>query len=316
MTFEEFWQPLQAVYDRGEAKAIARLAMEMAYGLTLTDIVSGQVQTLDEEPLLAIRQRLMTGEPVQYVLGKAYFGNRLFSVCYNVLIPRPETFELCRLVIANYELRMTNSEFGIRNSEFGFRNSAFGTTYILDIGTGSGCIAVTLAAELPQARVTAWDVSQEALNIAKENATSHHVDVTFEQVDILAPCRRGFAIPAPTNVGGNLQSVGRDLQSHPWDIIVSNPPYICQCERAGMEANVLEHEPELALFVPDDDPLLFYRSIARYAQHALAPDGLLFFEINPVYAGALEELLHSMGFIHTEMRKDQFGKERFICTYR
>lgn len=280
MSYEEFWQPLQAVYERGEAKAVARLAMETAYGLTLTDIVSGRVQTLDEEPLLAMRQRLMTGEPVQYVLGKAYFGNRLFSVSNSVLIPRPETFELCQWIITNDELRITNSELGIK--------------HILDIGTGSGCIAVTLAAELPQARVTAWDVSQEALNIAKENATRHHVDVTFEQVDILAIL--------PT--------------TPPWDMIVSNPPYICQSERAGMEANVLEHEPELALFVPDDDPLRFYRSIARYAQCALAPDGRLFFEINPLYTELLEELLRSMCFIHTEIRQDQFGKERFICTYR
>lgn len=291
MSFEEFWQPLAAVYDRGEAKAIARTVMEVAYGLTMTDIVCGRLQTLDEQALLQIRQRLLTGEPVQYVLGEVSFGDRLFTVGRGVLIPRPETFELCQWIL-------TNNERDIRHKESGL-------TSILDIGTGSGCIACTLAAELPQARVTAWDISQDALNIAAENAKRHQVDVTFEQVDILVACCNGLAIPE--------SAVERDWQSPLWDIIVSNPPYICQNERAGMEPNVLNHEPELALFVPDNDPLLFYRSIAQYAQQALAPGGQLFFEINPLYAEPLEELLSAMGYIHIEIRNDQFGKRRFIA---
>ena len=310
MSFEEFWQPLLAVYDKGEAKAIARTVMEMAFGLTMTDIVCGRVQTLDEQALLHVRQRLMKGEPVQYVLGEASFGDRLFTVSPAVLIPRPETFELCQWII-------TNSECGMRNSEFGIHNSEFGIKRILDIGTGSGCIACTLAAELPQVQVTAWDISPDALTIAAENTKRHHVDVTFEQVDILDPSWRGKA--TGRRVSGNFaipdSQVGGDLQSPPWDIIVSNPPYICQNERAGMEANVLNHEPDLALFVPDDDPLLFYRSIANYALHSLAPDGQLFFEINPLYAEQLKEQLTSMGFIHTEIRNDQFGRKRFMVCY-
>lgn len=274
MAYEEFWQPLLAVYDQGEAKAIARLVMEVEFGLSMTDIVCGKVSAIDGQALLHIRERLLAGEPVQYVLGKATFGDYIFKVAPGVLIPRPETFELCQWVVS--------------------RNSESGITNILDIGTGSGCIACTLAAELPQAQVTAWDISHDALDIAAENARQNHVDVTFEQVDILdAP-----PIPQPL-----------------WDIIVSNPPYVCRSERPDMEPHVLNHEPELALFVPDDDPLLFYRSIAHYAKTALKPGGRVFFEINPLYAKQLRMLMEELGFGRTIVKDDQFGKERFLCIY-
>ena len=162
---------------------------------------------------------------------------------------------------------------------------------ILDIGTGSGCIAITLAAEIPNAQVTAWDISDDALRIASENAKRTNVHVSFEKVDVL-----------------NSQFSILNFQ---FDVIVSNPPYICNKERAGMERNVLEHEPELALFVPDDDSLLFYRAIARYAARALKPNGQLFFEINPLYADEMQQMLCEEGFSHIEVRNDQFGKQRF-----
>jgi release factor glutamine methyltransferase len=166
---------------------------------------------------------------------------------------------------------------------------------ILDIGTGSGCIACTLAAELPHARVTAWDVSDAALAIARKNARRLGVKVRFEKTDIL--------------------SGGMSLAAHQKDslfsCIVSNPPYICQKEAADMERQVLDYEPSLALFVPDDDPLLFYGAIADFAVGALRPQGCLFFEINPLYARQIEAMLHAVGFTSIETRRDQFGRERF-----
>ncbi|WP_288287310.1 peptide chain release factor N(5)-glutamine methyltransferase, partial [uncultured Prevotella sp.] len=214
----------------------------------------------------------------QYVLGEAEFGGRTFHVEPGVLIPRPETYELCQWIMKE---RRGKKEEG--------RN-----TSILDIGTGSGCIACTLAAELADAEVTAWDISDDALRIATENAKRTNVHVSFEKVDVL-----------------NTSLLNRERPATGLDIIVSNPPYICNKERATMERNVLEHEPELALFVPDDDPLLFYRTIARFAAKALNPSGALYFEINPLYVSEMQQMLSKEGFSHTEIRNDQFGKQRF-----
>ena len=277
MNYEEFWHRLTPIYDADEAKAIARLVLDVRFGLSWTDIICGKTDSLsadEQDELEHLVQRLETGEPVQYVLGEAEFGGRTFHVEPGVLIPRPETYELCHWVW---------EEGGKRKME--------GDYNILDIGTGSGCIAITLAAEIPNAQVTAWDISDEALRIASENAKRTNVHVSFEKVDVL-----------------NFQLSILNFQ---FDVIVSNPPYICNKERTGMERNVLEHEPELALFVPDDDPLLFYRAIARYAARALKPNGQLFFEINPLYADEMQQMLCEEGFSHIEVRNDQFGKQRF-----
>ena len=268
MSYEELWTPLTKLYDAREAKAIARLVMEDRFGLTMADVLCGK--TGDDAVLRHIQQRLLQGEPVQYVLGVAEFGGRQFRVAPGVLIPRPETLELCQWV-----------------------EEERGTT-ILDIGTGSGCIACTLAAELPEAQVTAWDISEAALSVARENAKRTNVHVSFEQVDALN-------IP---------------LTPDKWDIIISNPPYICEQERATMERHVLDYEPSLALFVPDDDPLLFYRAIADYARQSLTAGGSLFFEINPLYAEQLKSLLSAMSYHHIEVRDDQYGKPRMIKAQR
>lgn len=273
MTYEEFWKPLAAIYEAGEAKAIARLVMEVRFGLSITDVVCGK--TGDDAEMQALQQRLLTGEPVQYILGEAEFGGRTFHVEPGVLIPRPETYELCQ--------RIMEEGRGVKEEER--------KTSILDIGTGSGCIACTLAAELPSTQITAWDISDVALRIAAENARRTNAHISFKKVDILNP---QFPI----------------LHSQ-FDIVVSNPPYICNKERATMERNVLEHEPALALFVPDNDPLLFYRAIARYAAKALRPGGTLYFEINPLYVNEMKQMLSEEGFSHTEIRNDQFGKQRF-----
>ena len=281
MTYNELWRQLTQVYDDYEAKAIARMVYEVRFGLMPSDLFIGkdtQLSTDDQKLLAEITQRLLTGEPVQYVLGEAEFGGRTFHVEPGVLIPRPETYELCQWIM---EERRGKKEEG--------RN-----TSILDIGTGSGCIACTLAAELADAEVTAWDISDDALRIATENAKRNNVHVSFEKVDVL-----------------NTSLLNRERPATGLDIIVSNPPYICNKERATMERNVLEHEPELALFVPDDDPLLFYRTIARFAAKALNPSGALYFEINPLYVSEMQQMLSEEGFSHTEIRNDQFGKQRF-----
>ena len=281
MTYNELWRQLTQVYDDYEAKAIARMVYEVRFGLMPSDLFIGkdtQLSTDDQKLLAEITQRLLTGEPIQYVLGEAEFGGRTFHVEPGVLIPRPETYELCQWIM---EERRGKKEEG--------RN-----TSILDIGTGSGCIACTLAAELADAEVTAWDISDDALRIATENAKRTNVHVSFEKVDVL-----------------NTSLLNRERPATGLDIIVSNPPYICKKERATMERNVLEHEPELALFVPDDDPLLFYRTIARFAAKALNPGGALYFEINPLYVSEMQQMLSEEGFSHTEIRNDQFGKQRF-----
>ena len=265
MTYNEFWQPLCSIYDTGEAKAIARMVMEVGYGLTMTDILCGGVDRLPHSALAALRQRLAAGEPVQYVLGVAEFGGRTFRVGPGVLIPRPETFELCQWIISEHQ-----------------RGD------MLDIGTGSGCIACTLAAELPEARLTAWDISETALDVAADNARRTHADVTLARQDALRP-------PA---------------DRERWDVIVSNPPYICRSEQSLMAPNVVSHEPHTALFVPDDDALCFYDAIARYAVGALRPGGCLYFEINPLHASELETLLASCGLTAIETRADQYGKKR------
>lgn len=286
MNYQELWCRLAKVYDEGEAKAIARMVYEMRYGLTLSDLLMGRDSEVPHQELEQIVLRLEQQEPVQYVLGIADFCNRPFAVNQHVLIPRPETEELCKWIVENEEIRKKEEP------------------YYLDIGTGSGCIAITLAAEIPEAKVTAWDISAEALLVAEDNAQHNHVNVTFEQVDILKA-------PNTLRVSHSDLQAGEHL-----DIIVSNPPYICNKERMMMEQNVLDYEPHMALFVPDDDPLLFYRSIATYGQTALKEGGWLYFEINPLYADDLRQMLCLMSYHDIETKKDQYGKQRMIKAQR
>ena len=231
-------------------------------------------------------QRLEKGEPVQYIIGVADFFGRQFHVAPGVLIPRPETEELCRWILASDKHGLTRTVREISHQS---------DANILDIGTGSGCIAITLALELPDAQVTAWDISDDALRIAAGNAKSLGANVTFKHRDVL---------------DSSLFTLHSSLPK--WDLIVSNPPYICEKEKSPMECNVLDHEPHLALFVPDDDPLLFYRAIAQYAADALKAQGSLFFEINPLYADDLARMLRMMSYNDILIHQDQFGKPRFL----
>jgi release factor glutamine methyltransferase len=281
MNYNELWHLLAQRYDEGEAKAIARMTYEVRFGLTFSDLCLGkdtQLSADDQTELEEIAQRLSKGEPIQYVLGQAEFCGRTFLVNEAVLIPRPETEELCRWIAESEKRKVISDKCSI-----------------LDIGTGSGCIAITLAAEMLQAQVTAWDISAEALEVARENAKRTNVHVSFEQVDAL-----------------HLTSDILHQTSGVFDLIVSNPPYICNKERATMETNVLEHEPHTALFVPDDDPLLFYRAIAQYGQTALKEGGWLYFEINPLYADALADMLKMMSYYDINTKQDQFGKQRMM----
>ena len=275
MTFKAFWQPLAAIYGENEARWIGREVFQLRYGLSQTALLMGEAEHISEAELKGLQQRLLEGEPVQYVVGETEFCGHRFHTAHGVLIPRPETEELCRWIVEEWK-----EESGKR---------------LLDIGTGSGCIACTLAAELKEAQVGAWDISADALRIARGNAERLGVSVNFELVDALQP-------PHPTP--GSL------------DIIVSNPPYVCQQERADMERHVLDHEPPLALFVPDDDPLLFYRAIADYALQALRPGGRLYFELNCRFAHETADMLQQAGFSDVCIRKDQYGKDRFISACR
>ena len=280
MTYAAFWKRLAPLYGEGEAKAIARMVYASRYGLTLADLLMGRDSEVPHEELQQMLQRLEQGEPVQYVLGEELFCGRRFKATPDVLIPRPETQELCQWIV-----------------EEATHHAPLPAHRLLDIGTGSGCIAVTLALELPQARVTAWDISDRALAVARENAQRLGATVTFQQVDALHPFNPLTFSP---------------FNPLTFSLIVSNPPYICEQEKAHMAPNVLDHEPSLALFVPDDDPLLFYRSIARYAREALAPGGQLYFEINPLYRDELTAMLRDMGYTHIETRADQFGLKRML----
>ena len=276
-TYQQFWQSLTPLYDAGEAQAIVRTVLDVEYGMTLTDIICGKVNELssdEERNLEEIITRLQNGEPVQYVLGEADFAGRTFHVEPGVLIPRPETAELCQWI----EEEVSSLKADERKQ-------------ILDICTGSGCIAITLGLTIPNSEVTGWDISEDALRIAQGNVEMLKAgNVRIEYQDALM-------LPKAAEAA---------------DIIVSNPPYICEKEKADMEKNVLEHEPSIALFVPDEDPLKFYRAIAEYASSALKSEGALYFEINPIYEKETREMLQSLGFKDIETKEDAFGKKRMM----
>lgn len=279
MTYNEICHRLAGVYDEREAKAMSRALIEDMFGFTLADILCGELDRLtavDNQRLSDAVERLEQMEPLQYVTGKAPFAGRTFHVEPGVLIPRPETEQLCSLVAGDI------------NAPANSGTAADSGANILDIGTGSGCIAITLTLDIRLSRVTAWDISNDALAIAKENAARLGAKVDFKLQDALTP-------PADVEL---------------WDAIVSNPPYICDSERNDMSENVLAHEPHQALFVPDGDPLLFYRSIAQYGKKALKHGGKLYFEINERYARETEDMLREMGYDEVHTIKDIFGKDR------
>lgn len=270
MTYRELWRTLEPLYGNGEARAVTDYVLDVCFGLSKADILCGSVDEMTAEKTAELNKifgRLMEGEPVQYVLGRAEFSGRWFNVRPGVLIPRPETEELCAWITAD--------------------SKASASPKVLDIGTGSGCIAITLQLDMPESKVTAWDISADALDVARENAQQLGANVSFVRQDAL-----------------NAKPEGE------WDVIVSNPPYICEKEKKDMAVNVLEHEPHTALFVPDADPLLFYRAITRLAVQTLSKGGRLYFEINPIYADETCRMMRAEGMTEVELRSDMYGKQR------
>ena len=293
-TYQQFWQSLTPLYDAGEAQAIVRTVLDVEYGMTLTDIICGKVNELssdEERNLEEIITRLQNGEPVQYVLGEADFAGRTFHVEPGVLIPRPETAELCQWI----EEEVSSLD-------------ADDPKQILDICTGSGCIAITLGLTLPNSEVTGWDISEDALRIAQGNVEMLKArNVRIEYQDALMLPKAAEAAEA-----AEISEAAESSLSKSWNIIVSNPPYICEKEKVDMEKNVLEHEPSIALFVPDEEPLKFYRAIAEYASSALKSEGALYFEINPIYEKETREMLEELGFKDIKTKEDAYGKKRMM----
>lgn len=268
---------LSAVMDAGESQAVARMMMKHYMNYDPVDIILRGDSVLPDfvpEKIESALARLKRNEPIQHVLGKAYFCGRDFTVTCHTLIPRPETEQLVDMIVDE--------------------NKA-SDLQVLDIGTGSGCIAISLALAMKFARVTAIDISVDALAVAETNAKDNKAKVDFIQADALHLA---------------------DLGCEPLDIVVSNPPYVCDSEKSFMEPNVLDYEPHAALFVPDDDPLRFYNSIARYALRALKPGGRLYFEINRQFGNETAALLTRLGYENVVVTRDSYGNNRFVSATR
>lgn len=270
-------QELKQHYGQHEGYALYRLIMEECFELSHTDILLGkdnQISPENQVRLREITERLLKDEPIQYILGYTYFYGYRFHTAPGALIPRPETELLVDTALNIIKEGKTNVP-----------------PRVLDIGTGSGCIAISMA--LADCQTTAMDISEDALALATQNAEALNANVNFIHENILQP----------------------QPNTQQWDIIISNPPYICLHEALGMERNVLYHEPHQALFVPDTDPLIFYRAIASYATSHLISGGWLCLEINQAYPQEMRELLTSFGFKDIHIALDQYGKNRIATAH-
>nr|WP_299421374.1 peptide chain release factor N(5)-glutamine methyltransferase [uncultured Emticicia sp.] len=277
-------------YESQEAKEIVFWLMKFFLGLRKIDILSDKSFEKDID-WSNIIERLNDNEPIQYILGETEFYGRRFLVNKSVLIPRPETEELVKYVVEK-TLRTKN-----RTAELSKPHSGTFKT-LLDIGTGSGCIAISLAKELPNFKVTAYDISENSLETAKQNAELNQADVTFEKVDILKP--------------SFIHSVTQYPLRHSFNIIVSNPPYVMKQEIDRMQKNVLNYEPHLALFVENSEPLIFFEAIANFAFNNLSDNGLVAVEINEAMAKETAEVFKRKGFSEVEIIKDIHQKDRFV----
>ena len=275
--YHEIKKMLVGYYPDAEASALAKMLLVEVLHFSTLELFGGkdkEVFKKDLDVLYEMSRRLQNREPIQYIIGRETFCGMPFVVNRHVLIPRPETQDLVEWIAE--EDQQTNP------------------CRLLDMGTGSGCIAISLAKKLPHVQVEAWDISGEALQVARQNALNNQVKVDFHQQDILS------ASPGIAE----------------WNVIVSNPPYITNKEKAEMEANVLNWEPHTALFVPDHDPLLFYRRIAQLGMNMLVNGGALYFEINRAYGTETIAMLQALGYENIIIRKDRFNNERMIKATR
>lgn len=270
------YDELSGYYTQSEVSALTRIiATEMLGVAQMTYFLKDDVTLKAEQEAMLFNaiERLKKQEPIQYIQGYSDFCGLRFKVTPATLIPRPETSELVEWIAADHQGKVVN---------------------ILDIGTGSGCIAIGIANKLPESKVTAWDISTAALAVAAENSRNNGTEVTFERVDILS----------------------YEPKSAQFDIIVSNPPYIKENEKSAMHSNVLDWEPHTALFVPDSDPLLFYRTIAKKGLTLLKPGGTLYFEINRAHGAETMKMLADYGYTDIELRKDFADNDRMIKATR
>ena len=274
-----FFDSLKNIQDEQEIESFFFILTEYLHNLKRVDLALNpnfELSDAEVEKWNIILADLQQEKPIQYITGEAWFYGLKFEVNENTLIPRPETEELVEWIIESQKSKVQSQKLEI-----------------LDIGTGTGCIPISLKANLPQANVSAIDVSEQALEVAKRNATSNKVEINFIQTNILEVL---------------------DLNQN-FDIIVSNPPYVRNLEKQEIKKNVLDYEPHLALFVEDTDALLFYRKITQLALKNLSPNGLLFFEINQYLGKETVELLENLGFKNIELKKDMYGNDRMIrCT--
>ena len=293
--FAYFKQSLVKHYDDREIEAITLLTISEICNLSKAKIKAFpelELSLQQLEKLNDISTRLQTSELIQYILGKTEFYGLPFNVNPSVLIPRPETEELVEWVISS----VGSGELGVVNGEWAVMNGKKSMGRILDIGSGSGCIAISLKKNLPGFNVSSIDISKSALKTAKENARLNEVDIDFIEADILNKA----LWPQISNPESQIS------------IIVSNPPYVILHDKTKMHTNVTDFEPHNALFVPEDDPLIFYKAIADYALLNLSKNGLLFFEINESYGNDIVGLLADKGFKNIGLRKDLSGRDRMI----
>jgi release factor glutamine methyltransferase len=298
-----FIKELSSLYDEGEVESFFYIILENKHNLKHIDLALNLELEFSEgeiEIWNAIKEKLKLEIPIQYILGTTSFFGLEFEVNENVLIPRPETEELVELIIQSSKVKLRQTELvEVQKSK---------NLKILDIGTGSGCIAISLAINLPNSNVFAIDISEKALEIAQKNADINEVKVTFIKTDILQiEDLKNIEALNPKPSTNNQQPTTK------FDIIVSNPPYVRNLEKYEIKKNVLDNEPHLALFVDDNDALIFYRKIAALAQKNLAPNGQLYFEINQYLGKETFDLLQKMNFKNIELKQDIYGNDRMIC---
>ena len=263
---------LISIYPESEIKSLTRIIIEYVSKQRFSPLLIDDLSLSEEQKgeIKDIVERLKKSEPIQHIIGECEFFSLPFYVSRNVLIPRPETEELVELILNESD----------KNEELS----------ILDIGTGSGCIAIAIASNLPRSNVEAWDISEEALNVVGRNAERNKVDVSFKQQDIF-------------------ENISIDKKYH---VIVSNPPYVLESEKETMEKNVLDYEPHLALFVPDEDGLVYYSRIATVGRDLLMPNGKLYFEINREKGDETKRMLEELGYSSVEVIKDINRNDRIV----